>query len=469
MKYAFLAAWAEQYADYSAQLLNVYLSEDCLYLSLKKSGSMVIVLSPRDSFVYHRAEPLAPDIGPELWPQLRNSQLSGCMIHAGDRIIEFSLEHRDIYGETKRYALICELMPPKPNVILCRASDRIVLEALAKYSLADNPMRMVQQNQPYFSPKTSFSPEVITQLVIPELDGISAPDVNAYFALLHTKNMQKGEGNSQLQSKIKMLGRELKKAQKRLKMQNHDLRNAEQAEYFHACAEAIKPNMHQISAGQSELITTDYLSPELSSITVPLLPEKSALQNLNYYIKKYQKAKNGLAIIKLNIEKTEAEIRSIHSLISRMEAGDDLDLDCRDNSRVMQQKVQELDKILNLRIDESWHIYIGRKAKENDFITTKLGKPMDWWFHSRIYRGAHVLLRNYKKQEPQPELIRMCISLAAWYSQAKFSLNVPVDYTQIRYVRKPRGSAAGFVTYTNYKTCFANPKDLRSIRSELER
>ena len=53
---------------------------------------------------------------------------------------------------------------------------------------------------------------------------------------------------------------------------------------------------------------------------------------------------------------------------------------------------------MNLRIDESWHIYIGRKAKENDFITTKLGKPMDWWFHSRIYRGAHVLLRNYKKQ-----------------------------------------------------------------------
>jgi predicted ribosome quality control (RQC) complex YloA/Tae2 family protein len=340
---------------------------------------------------------------------------------------------------------------------------------LGKYSLADNPMRMVQINQPYFPPKTSFAPEVISELIIPEVNGVCAPDVNAYFALRLAQNLQKGEGNSQLQSKLKLLGRELKKAQKRLKMQMQDLQNAEQAEYYHACAEAIKPNMHQIKAGQNELVTTDYLSPDLDTITVPLLPEKSALQNLNHYIKKYQKAKNGLAIIKLNIEKTKTEIGSIQGLISRLEAGDDLDLDCRDNSRVMQQKVQELDKILNLRIDDSWHIYIGRKAKENDFITTKLGKPMDWWFHSRIYRGAHVLLRNYKKQEPQAELIRMCSALAAWYSQAKFSLNVPVDYTQIRYVRKPRGSAAGYVTYTNYKTCFANPKDLRSIRSELEK
>jgi predicted ribosome quality control (RQC) complex YloA/Tae2 family protein len=73
---------------------------------------------------------------------------------------------------------------------------------------------------------------------------------------------------------------------------------------------------------------------------------------------------------------------------------------------------------------------------------------------------AHVLLRNYRKQEPGADIIRLCSSLAAWYSSAKFSVNVPVDYTQVRYVRKPRGSAAGFVTYTNYKTCFANPLDI---------
>lgn len=467
MKYAFLSAWAEQYKDFSAQLENINLAEDSLHLNLKKGGKLVILLLMRDSFIYHSAEQGAAKVGPELWPQLRNSRISEPRIFEQDRIIEFKLENTDIYGETRHYLLICELMPPKPNVILCKIPGMAVVDALQKYSLADNPMRMVLANQPYYPPQTSFMPELNPNLQIPAVEGTQANDINAYFALMHQHSQHKTDKDAQQIRKLKILEREQKKVQKRLKMQQQDLKNAEQAEYFHACAEAIKPNMGSIKAGQRELSTTDYLSPNLDSITVPLLPDKSPLQNLNHYIKKYQKAKNGLAIIRLNIAKTESELHSMLALIQRLQAGEDLDIDSRDNSQVMSQKVQQLDRILNLRIDDHWQIYIGRKAKENDYITTKLGKAQDWWFHSRIYRGAHVLLRNYKKQEPQPELIRMCCALAAWYSQAKFSVNVPVDYTQIRYVRKPRGSAAGFVTYTNYKTCFADPRDIRSVKSEL--
>jgi len=329
-------------------------------------------------------------------------------------------------------------------------------------------MRMVLSNQPYFVPKTSFTPETAQELKIPPVEGQQAEDVNSFFALKHKLSLQGSEHDDQLRHKAKLLARELKKVQKRLAMQEQDLQSAEKAEYYHACAEAIKPNMGSIKPGQTELTTTDYLSPEMAQIGVSLQPDKSPLQNLNYYIKKYQKAKNGLSIIKINIQKTLAEIEAIQALISRVDAGEDLDLDYRDSTRVMSQKVQQLDKILNLRLSEDWHIYIGRKARENDYITTKLGKAQDWWFHSRIYRGAHVLLRNYKKKEVTADLIRICCSLAAWYSQAKFSVNVPVDYTQIRYVRKPRGSAAGFVTYTNYRTFFATPQDLRSVRSELK-
>ncbi|MFA7026142.1 MAG: NFACT RNA binding domain-containing protein, partial [Candidatus Cloacimonadaceae bacterium] len=180
------------------------------------------------------------------------------------------------------------------------------------------------------------------------------------------------------------------------------------------------------------------------------------------------KAKNGLAIIGINIKRTKAEIEAVNKLRQRLEDGEDLDLDIKDKSGTITQKISQMDKVLQYKYSEDWQIYIGRKAKENDFVTTKIGKPQDWWFHSRIYRGAHVLLRNLKKQELPPELLRQCASLAAWYSQAKFSVNVPVDYTQIRYVRKPKGSAAGFVTYTNYKTYFATPQDLRGLRKELE-
>ncbi|HOU72739.1 MAG TPA: hypothetical protein PLB85_05085, partial [Candidatus Syntrophosphaera sp.] len=85
-----------------------------------------------------------------------------------------------------------------------------------------------------------------------------------------------------------------------------------------------------------------------------------------------------------------------------------------------------------------------------------------------IYRGSHILLRCFRKTTPPDELISLCCSLAAWYSKARFSQNVPVDYTQIRYVRKPRKSPPGFVVYTEHRTVFADPRDLRSVREELK-
>jgi len=94
-------------------------------------------------------------------------------------------------------------------------------------------------------------------------------------------------------------------------------------------------------------------------------------------------------------------------------------------------------------------------------------KKIETVFHSRIYHGAHVLLRCFKKQEPGPELINLCCNLAAGYSKAKNSANVPVDYTQIRYVRKPRKSAPGLVIYTNHHSVYATPIDIRAAREQL--
>ena len=122
-----------------------------------------------------------------------------------------------------------------------------------------------------------------------------------------------------------------------------------------------------------------------------------------------------------------------------------------------------------LIIDENWKIYIGRTSKENDQLTTRIAKPHDWWFHTRIFRGTHVILRNLNKKELPDNLKHLCCRLAAYYSKAKKSSNVPVDYTQIRYVRKPHGSAVGYVTYTNQKTLFVDPISMRDAAKVINR
>lgn len=469
MKYPYLAAWSDGFYDFSATLESVWIYRDCLALILKKIGKLIFVMSSRDSFLYLEPEYQIPPEAVEIWHYLRGSSLSDIRIQANDRIYSIELTQKDIYGDLKRYTLLLEFMPPKPNAILLKKERElsIVHDAIIKYSFADNPMRQVLPAQLYFPPSTGFMPDRTLPSFPQMVDDAVAEDINSYLRLTHQKILKPQDSLNDASRKIKALDKELKRIYKRLDSQKHDLAMAEQAEHWKACAEAIKPNLTKIRTGQTELVTTNYLDPEMKDIAVPLFPDKSPLQNLNLYLKKYHKAKNGYSVILTNIAKSEAELKSIQSLIIRIQQGEMLDLDATDTTSALRHRLNQLDKLLGFRIGEAWHIYIGRKAKENDFISTKLGKPQDWWFHSRIYRGAHVLLRNYKKQEPNPELIRICCSLAAWYSQAKFSQNVPVDYTQIRYVRKPRSSAPGFVTYTNYKTYFAEPKDLRSVKSEL--
>lgn len=467
MKYTYLAAWTEDFADFEARIDALYLHPNSLHIRLIRNGEFVVALNPQNSYIYHSKKIQRSEGMHEIWQQLRNSHIRKIGIHEGDRIIYFEIVSKNIYGEEKFFELIFELMPPKPNAILIKKEDKTVIDALIKYNLADNPMRMVLANHPYFPPKTSFIPDKDEKAIIPP--EYETESINEYFRLHHKQVLKPKLEQDHSQAKIKHLQKELKRLNNKLKMQHQDLVSAGKAELYFAYAEAIKPNMDKMRQGDESFTTTDYHDPQLSEITIPLLTDKSPLQNLQHYLKKYRKAKNGHAIILQNIDKTETEINSVSDMIKRLNNGEDIDIDFQDKSGSITQKIKQLDRILQLKYDDDWQIYIGRKAKENDFITTKIGKAQDWWFHSRIYRGAHVLARNLKKKSPPMELIQTCCALAAWYSQAKFSVNVPVDYTQIRYVRKPKGSPSGFVTYTNYKTVFANPKDLRAIKKELNR
>jgi predicted ribosome quality control (RQC) complex YloA/Tae2 family protein len=120
-----------------------------------------------------------------------------------------------------------------------------------------------------------------------------------------------------------------------------------------------------------------------------------------------------------------------------------------------------------LKVNEEWDIFMGRTSRENDLLTCKTAKPTDWWFHSRVFHGTHLVLRNYRKQEPNNELIILCSRIAAYYSKAKNSTNVPVDYTQIRYVTKPHGAASGYVIYKNQKTLFVTPISIRDAANYI--
>jgi len=112
-------------------------------------------------------------------------------------------------------------------------------------------------------------------------------------------------------------------------------------------------------------------------------------------------------------------------------------------------------------------VRVGRNNRQNDRLTMGWARPDDIWLHARNIPGAHVILRpagSRSGQEPDPEVLETAAMLAAWFSRARASQNVPVDYTLRRYVRKPKGARPGMVIYERQRTLFVTPDPERLER-----
>ena len=109
---------------------------------------------------------------------------------------------------------------------------------------------------------------------------------------------------------------------------------------------------------------------------------------------------------------------------------------------------------------EGWDVLIGRTSDGNDHLTVHLARPEDYWFHAHGCPGSHVVLRRGKgPNEPSKATLEEVAAWSAFYSKARTAGKVPVNYTQKKYVRKPRGSKPGLVTIEREKTLLVRPAE----------
>lgn len=225
---------------------------------------------------------------------------------------------------------------------------------------------------------------------------------------------------------------------------------------------------HCINKGDLKVSVVDYYDSNMPVVEIDLDPKLSPVENANRYFKKYKKLKEAARLAEdrlitlwdnldiLNAERERAsienkvsELKSMHkSLIEkgflRIEVSD------------QEAQHSEFDgyKIKRLYSPEGWEVLCGETSTANDFLTTRLARSNDIWFHARQITGAHVIIRTTAKTAASVPFntIIFAAKLAALNSDAKHSRLVPVDYTFRKYVRKPRGAAPGFVLYKMEKT-----------------
>ncbi len=247
---------------------------------------------------------------------------------------------------------------------------------------------------------------------------------------------------------------------------SEDLLEAERSDIYRLYGELITANLHQIRQGASLAEVLDYYSGE--TISIPLDPRFTPNQNAQRYYKKYSKAKTAVTEKKIQLEEANADIEYLESVLSYIEKASSIE--------EMEELRQELVESGYLRkkknsfkpnkskpapyqytTSDGFRVLVGRNNKENDIITFKTASGKDIWLHTKDIPGSHVILFTEGKGATETAIFEAA-ALAAYHSKGRESENVPVDYTQVRHVKKPNGAKPGMVIFTDNKTVYVNPK-----------
>ena len=290
---------------------------------------------------------------------------------------------------------------------------------------------------------------------------------------------------------LKVLSATLDKIVKKLDNINSKIESAQNRDFYKQCGELLIANIYRFTTDYSKakqnpnliLITDDTNSVSLENyyddnkiVHIQIDPKLSISKNADSYFKKYNKAKNTLLITSSQKIEAERELNYIESIVYSLDnchSIEDIDevyneisenllfidvkIKGRNKNKVSSKSdTNMLNNYMKLKIDD-FDVCIGKNNKQNDYLTLKVARDNDYWFHTKDIHGSHLILRC-NGQMPKLSTIQACAELAAYYSKAKFSSHVPVDYTLVKYVKKPNGSAPGFVIYTNQKTIYVQPK-----------
>lgn len=265
------------------------------------------------------------------------------------------------------------------------------------------------------------------------------------------------------------------RTEKKIDALNSDLKTAENAESQKIIADTLMSNIYLIKKGATNCSLNNIYTNE--KIEVALSPVLTPVENAQSYYKRYNKYKRAVEEIIKQRQETNELLEYLQSLDSSLQTASNK----TEVAEIRQELINEgiisenkkgksksslLKSVpLSISLSPETIIYVGKNNKQNDFVTFSIAKPHDLWFHAKGFPGSHVILRTTLPKPTEAEIARAA-KIAAYFSKARNSSNVPVDCTEKRFVKKPSGAKPGFVIYTNQQTLYVTP-DFGSIDNTI--
>lgn len=267
---------------------------------------------------------------------------------------------------------------------------------------------------------------------------------------------------------LKVLANTADRIARKLSLQQKELADCSDRETWKIYGDLINANLYSIQKGDRTATLVNFYDENQAEVTIPLDPRKTPAQNAQKYYGEYRKADTAEKKLRELIEEGQQEaiyIDSVFDALTRAQTNDELSAiraELAEQGYLRKKgpapKKGKETKLApkRYRSDDGFLILVGRNNVQNDQLTLKDARGRDVWFHTKNIPGSHTIVVSDGQEVPDSTLNQAAI-IAAANSKAADSAQVPVDYTLIKNVKKPRGAKPGMVIYVNYQTAYVTP------------
>ncbi|KRL62699.1 fibronectin-binding A domain-containing protein [Lentilactobacillus parakefiri DSM 10551] len=267
---------------------------------------------------------------------------------------------------------------------------------------------------------------------------------------------------------IQVVKKQLKKNRNKLKKLKRDMKETENADDYRVKGEILTTYLNKVDRGMTSIELPNYYEED-KPIKIQLSNQQSPSQNAQRYFKKYQKLKNAVKFVGEQIKLTQQEIDYFENIQSQIELADPQDLvDIRyeleqghylrdhEQNKKKKNKRQKIAKPEKFVSTDGTEILVGKNNLQNEKLTMHTADKRDTWLHTKNIPGSHVIIRSF---DPSEQTLAEAANLAAYFSKARESSKVQVDYTKVKNIRKPNGTKPGYVIYDSQTTLFVTPDE----------
>ena len=268
---------------------------------------------------------------------------------------------------------------------------------------------------------------------------------------------------------VKLLNNHIERVSKKLDILKRTIDDAERLDDYKVYGDLITANIYRMTDGLKDISVQNFYSEDNETVRITLDPVLSPSQNAQRYYKKYNKAKTALTEAAKQAEISRNELAYLESTLAMVgNASDASDIseiraELAAQGYIEKRRIEEkrrkkeASKPLHFISSDGFDIFVGRNNTQNDYLTLRFANNSDWWFHTKDIHGSHTIIKlGTDKAVPKTTMLEAA-QLAAYYSKARESSQVPVDYTVIKNVKKPNGAKPGMVIYEGYNTVYVKP------------